>query len=155
VSKGIRFRFLPPPERAKECIIARAEERAKRTGTTFARAVCETCGEAFLYPASQHGRRFCSRACFGQANGQRTGTKRGPRVERVTVSCNACGKKITRTPSGINPTNFCGRDCYNRYRKEEYARLRGGTADGPDAGSHSAEHRPGDTDGGGARLEGP
>ena len=41
-------------------------------------------------------------------------------MAKMELTCEVCGKTFTRYPSQVKRTNFCSRECLQRYNSEHY-----------------------------------
>ena len=67
---------------------------------------CLECGGPFHIASTNSTKRFCSLGCR---------SKHRFAGVRVSLTCEQCGKAITKAPSGIKGHTFCGRGCRNRF----------------------------------------
>ena len=80
--------------------------------------VCSQCGHQFkrkqyMKDWSTTRGPFCSFKCYGKwQNENLVGKNR----KRVTVLCHICGTPIERQPSAVASRNFCGRECFAKWR---------------------------------------
>ncbi len=107
---GIGFvRAVPSPDQ-KYCVRACFIKNVKKTRKSLQRKlpvskksyICKNCGERFHKKSNGKGK-YCSSKCA---------IKDMKKI--VVVSCSTCGDKIERSPSGVNPTNYCGRECQRK-----------------------------------------
>lgn len=81
-------------------------------------AMCEQCG-AKIIKDNRTGRRFCSQRCFGDhlsesLKGIRRPNVSGPRPERqnrVTLTCQRCGKEYQVKKSHEHRSKYCSKEC--------------------------------------------
>lgn len=85
-----------------------ATYQALRAGR-FAKRDCASCGKAFHPAGTRDHQRFCSSACWGDAQ------RKHERPERV---CEGCGTVYTQK-LGVHAGRFCSIACYDKTRAEQ------------------------------------
>lgn len=89
VSLNTKRRFC-----SRECVYERKKE--------LHAIICETCGKRFFRNSNPKSR-YCSSVCAQQ---------------KVSVTCNECGKEITRYRYRVREENFCSGTCRDSFRAE-------------------------------------
>jgi len=91
-----------------------------------ARVVCSQCGIEFDVPRrnvkTDRGN-FCSKDCYVQWQAENVPSgKDSPYWERVTCSCEVCGKEFEKKPSVIadGKGRFCSKECYSIWESKSF-----------------------------------
>lgn len=72
---------------------------------------CETCGTAYTqWPSQVSPRKFCSKACYSEAQRSDTPHNKGQRTTE-TKPCARCGRPIVGQPSQVRRRKYCGFEC--------------------------------------------
>jgi len=94
---------------SRACALERG--RPKYTPLVFA---CAYCGKSVRRgPAAlrrnKSGKVYCNKSCKAKAENTK------PRIE---LTCDFCGEKLARQPSGVYKHNFCSRRCFGLYLRQ-------------------------------------
>lgn len=85
---------------------------------------CKECGREFEYYPSNKKGEYCSSCQKDRPWVGKNKFENSQDPEHIgnssTVTCDWCGKEITRYDSEINENNFCGRDCQSAWLSEEF-----------------------------------
>jgi endogenous inhibitor of DNA gyrase (YacG/DUF329 family) len=107
---GVTFRCFRPQQRfcSTQCYLSdrHGREIIARPNSKI-EVICQGCGTVFLDWGSQ-GRQFCSSRCRGLAQ-----------QNRVSLSCELCGKSFTR-PASMAHSRWCSRPCYYAAKDASY-----------------------------------
>jgi very-short-patch-repair endonuclease len=93
---------------------------------------CETCGESFQRPpaaanelnaSGQRRTRFCSRACSNIGHTKIRGREHPLFKEKITMTCEMCGKEVQVKPSLVSRFRFCSRRCSGHWVSQQWPRV--------------------------------
>lgn len=83
---------------------------------------CPQCGNKFLKRLSAISKNakntFCSRVC--KNNWQKEKKINQHLKKRLIIKCTQCEKEIERTPAHIREINFCSRNCFTKWKSENW-----------------------------------